>query len=340
MGLRNEEPHDEAYSHLTGAGKLTGKGQKVVNKNPCSNFIQLTSAPTPSPSDDKVIHKELSKNSHTDDSKPDEIDEQNLDDAMPTKQPTAFPTKMTHNQKGSKCCAETEKGEFCKYVGWVGAGPGKDYCNVWKCEVGDSTFSMTKKYCSVRDFNDKITFCSHTTCTFVESEEAGTYKVGDETITRKVIQVRSDHREEEGGHHTCGFSKKKKPHRREKRPACDCVCEGDRRQDAAGFEREINEFHTVGKKPKQPLVKVGKNKKGRNQNQNNKGHDATTNLKSMKAWDEKFNTNNFYSSHKNTKTKEPTKQQAKKGKVTQYSEKDQSYIGGRTVAHPHYNTGD
>merc|ERR1712072_73184 len=298
MGLRNEEPHDEAYSHLTGAGKLTGKGQKVVNKNPCSNFIQLTSAPTPSPSDDKVIHKELSKNSHTDDSKPDEIDEQNLDDAMPTKQPTAFPTKMTHNQKGSKCCAETEKGEFCKYVGWVGAGPGKDYCNVWKCEVGDSTFSMTKKYCSVQDFNDKITFCSHTTCTFVESEEAGTYKVGDETITRKVIQVRSDHREEEGGHHTCGFSKKKKPHRREKRPACDCVCEGDRRQDAAGFEREINEFHTVGKKPKQPLVKVGKNKKGRNQ-------------------------------------------EAKKAPngVSQYSEKDQSYVGGRTVAHPHNNTG-
>merc|ERR1712072_405841 len=335
MGLRNEEPHDEAYSHLTGAGKLTGKGQKVVNKNPCSNFIQLTSAPTPSPSDDKVIHKELSKNSHTDDSKPDEIDEQNLDDAMPTKQPTAFPTKMTHNQKGSKCCAETEKGEFCKYVGWAGAGPGKDYCNVWKCEVGESTFSTTKKYCSVPDFNDKITFCSHTTCTFVESEEAGTYKVGDETITRKVIQVRSDHREEEGGHHTCGFSKKKKPHRREKRPACDCVCEGDRRQDAAGFEREINEFHTVGKKPKQPLVKVGKNKKGRNQ-EAKKLKDATTNLASNEAWDEKFNTNNFYSSHNNAERK------AKKAPngVSQYSEKDQSYVGGRTVAHPHYNTGN
>merc|ERR1712225_144591 len=109
-----------------------------------------------------------------------------------------------------------------------------------------------------------------------------------------------------------------------KRPACDCVCEGDRRQDAAGFEREINEFHTQ-KDSVQPL---DDNKNGRNQNRNNKGHDATTNLKSMKAWDEKFNTNNFYSSHKNTKTKEPTKQQAKKGKVTQYNEKDQSYKRG------------
>merc|ERR1712093_519663 len=115
---------------------------------------------------------------------------------------------------------------------------------------------------------------------------------------------------------------------------CDCVCFGKRRQDKNGFKRKINEFHTVGKKPKQPVV--GKNKKGRNQNRNNKGHDATTNLKSMKAWDEKFNTNNFYSSHNNAERKA---NKAPNG-VSQYSEKDQSYIGGRTVAHPHYNTGD
>merc|ERR1712167_74632 len=96
-------------------------------------------------------------------------------------------------------------------------------------------------------------------------------------------------------------------------------------------EREINEFHTQGVHL-QPVTEGGHE---RNQ-EAKKLKDATTNLASNEAWDEKFNTNNFYSSHNNAERK------AKKAPngVSQYSEKDQSYVGGRTVAHPHYNTGN
>jgi hypothetical protein len=56
---------------------------------------------------------------------------------------------------------------------------------------------------------------------------------------RKVIQVRSDHREEIGGKHVCGYSK----HSLEKEAkGCACVCSGARRQDANGFSRSLNEI--------------------------------------------------------------------------------------------------
>merc|ERR1712166_180759 len=56
---------------------------------------------------------------------------------------------------------------------------------------------------------------------------------------RKVIQVRSDHREEIGGKHVCGYSK----HSLEKEAkGCACVCAGNRRQDANGFARSLNEI--------------------------------------------------------------------------------------------------
>merc|ERR1712110_597467 len=56
------------------------------------------------------------------------------------------------------------------------------------------------------------------------------------------------------------------------------------RQDAAGFEREINEFHTQ-KDSVQPVTEGGHE---RNQ-EAKKLKDATTNLASNEAWDEKFN---------------------------------------------------
>jgi hypothetical protein len=91
------------------------------------------------------------------------IDEQTTQtdrEHQPTAMPTAFPTKDQSSAMGSVC----KFGDFSKPVGWVGAGPGKYYCNVWKCEATKKTFTFKKsmKKCSVEEYG--TSYCSHTTC--------------------------------------------------------------------------------------------------------------------------------------------------------------------------------
>jgi len=344
---------------------------------------------------------------------------------------------------GSACEAKyrTESGAqmtFKRPVGWVGAGPGKDYCNIWKCDANmdkftKGTFKAQKKTCSVEEHPGK--FCSHTSCTYeaavataspgwevtngadchasvtngnycihdqpnpnadenyqnnegcafkwagagtvtmenklfdieqnsgctwddltfrgqkycgnnfpssveITSADTFTFKT-DFMVTRKgfkfcvkaptgpkVIKVHSDHREEVGGFHKCGFSQHKKA-RTDGRPACDCVCTGARRQDAADFTRTLASLRAVANT-----------------------HDGTTDHNS---WDTANNANNFYSQHQNidatdkqgafanknanTNSKGDGSTQNKKfvsenNAYTQYNENDQAYAGQR-VAHRH-----
>jgi hypothetical protein len=158
--------------------------------------------------------------------------------------------------KGSICESTVAwaDGSTTKPVGWVGAGPGADYCNVWKCEAGNTefteqdftgTFRKQARTCSIEEHGDA--FCSHTSCTFAGSPQ--------------VIQVHSDHREEVGGFHKCGFNKHGAEQSDRLRPACDCICHGDRRQDAKGFARTLNEIsHSFAMKEKDMFGMVGDQK--------------------------------------------------------------------------------
>jgi len=149
--------------------------------------------------------------------------------------------------KGSICTSKTawSDGSTTKPVGWVGAGPGKNYCNIWKCNPTDGgkanrkftkgTFKAQKKRCSIEEHGRD--FCSHTSCTFSRVKTNSGKKT-------RVIRVHSDHREEVGGYHRCGFSKHAEA-RGKSRPACDCICHGKRRQDANGFARSLNEISKV-----------------------------------------------------------------------------------------------
>jgi hypothetical protein len=162
--------------------------------------------------------------------------------------------------RGSNCV----DGDFVKPIGWVGAGKGNQFCNIWKCDQkGDgAAFTKQAKTCSIEEHGNS--FCSHTSCTFETNTESGNVK---------VINVRSDHRETVGGYHKCGFAR----HAMQggfqdnesgahldtdnkggnvNRPACDCICFGmdsnevpaalrltaPRRQDVSGFERTLNEI--------------------------------------------------------------------------------------------------
>jgi hypothetical protein len=229
--------------------------------------------------------------------------------------------------KGSICKSTVAwaDGSTTKPVGWVGAGPGADYCNVWKCEVGQTefteqdftgTFRKQQKTCSVEEHGTK--FCSHTSCTFEGSP--------------RVIKVHSDHREEVGGFHQCGFNQHSAGQASRVRPACDCVCKGKRRQDKKGFARGLN-----------AIASFIKTKKNRRVGDN---FDAT---KSKAGFDRQFNSNNFYSQHDNIDRTDLQNNLANvngnsEGRfavdttmATQYNQKDQKYNGER-VAHFHQDS--
>merc|ERR1711865_1294154 len=166
--------------------------------------------------------------------------------------------------KGSICTSKTawSDGSTTKPVGWVGAGPGKNYCNIWKCNPTNKgkangkfmkgTFAAQVKQCSIEEHGRD--FCSHTSCTFGGSPA--------------VIQVHSDHREEVGGFHKCGFSLHAKA-RGSKRPGCDCICSGARRQDKLNFARALNDISAITDKaikktrfPKDIAMKFKMNARG------------------------------------------------------------------------------
>lgn len=258
-----------------------------------SHFNQITISPTPAPG----TASEEFDGTHKDATKEGDIDEQTFQTDrihQPTTRPTAFPTKDQSSNMGSICSF----GDFSKPVGWVGAGPGKYYCNVWKCDAGTTSFSKShgfrgsQRVCSIEERSSK--FCTHTTCSFERASS---------NPTRHVIKVLSDHREETGGHHQCGFSKHSSS-RTAGRPACDCVCSGARRQDADGFERGLRYFGGLE-------ADIGTRDIAAN-------HDGTSDFNS---YDSKYNRNNFYSQHSNL----------------DYNENDQTYQGQR-IAHPHVDT--
>lgn len=264
-------------------------------------YNQLSKAPTPAPSGDSDMHDALHPNAVADGTTA-QINAQNALNAIPTAEPTAFPTKINNNQIGSTCTS----GSITKNVGWVGAGPGSEFCNVWKCTK--TGFTKQTKTCSV-EANAGKQFCSHTTCTFgTNADSAGKY----------VIMVRSDHRETTGGLHICGYAKHDnsanhvnsdmgdllndatdRGAQTAARPACDCVCEGARRQDANGFARDLVSHND--------------------------------------------NTNNFYSQHSNNNALGTqvgvdsgyvASEHAVTSDPTTYSENDHTYLG-QQVSHKH-----
>merc|ERR1711865_1085093 len=184
-------------------------------------------------------------------------------DYMITKRGFKFCVKKPQS-KGSICTSNTAwaDGSTTKPVGWVGAGPGKNYCNIWKCNPTNKgkangkfmkgTFAAQVKQCSIEEHGRD--FCSHTSCTFGGSPA--------------VIQVHSDHREEVGGFHKCGFSLHAKA-RGSKRPGCDCICSGARRQDKLNFARALNDISAITDKaikktrfPKDIAMKFKMNARG------------------------------------------------------------------------------
>jgi len=287
-----------AHSHLNGAGIQT-QDEVVHDLNirpdgqKGSNFNQVTRAPSPAPSGDtdmhQAIHVDADETGNTD-----QIDEQTGPGAIPTMEPTAFPTKDTASKDagdenfGTKCCYNN----ICKPVGWVGAGFNEHYCNVWKCEVDKTdfaqqnfvgTFRKQTKVCSVEEHGSS--FCSHTTCTFETNADSG---------SRKVIMVHSDHKEEVGGMHQCGFSKHADA-RGASRPGCDCICTGARRQDANDFQRQMQHISAASRTD-------GSDTTSYQYRGVVNGHDRTTNFdhtQTTSDFDANHNSNNFYSQHTN-----------------------------------------
>jgi hypothetical protein len=232
------------------------------------------------------------------------IDEQTGVSDMPTASPTKFPTKDQSDTDGKGTVCSDGAG-FSRPVGWVGAGPGDQFCNVWKCNPGKTAFtqgnhednqghfSKQVRVCSVEEHD--YTFCSHTTCSFA----ANNFSQG-----KLVINVHSDHREETGGNHTCGYAKHGIANNADgaagiyqqdmgshitsatrgaqtaTRPECDCVCYGPKRQNATNFARVLNNLR----------VMPG----------NEAGTDETTN--NNHAYDTANNHNNFYSKHSHADT--------------------------------------
>lgn len=435
-----------------------------------------------------------------------QLNEQDPLQAMPTSQPTSFPTKDTESLNhplgnfGTMCESSVAwaDGTTKRPVGWVGAGPGADYCNVWKCEVGQSafteqnfvgTFRKQKRTCSVEEHGTN--YCSHTSCQFTASSSSSETKIcdfesdtcssllenyGDNSYTYdgngnynsngdgfsrwsgetysyetgpdnahkgtghymyteashpnhdtdfylatkakatalefwfhmkeysthmdgaflkveqsadgtagswtvlddvaagaqhdrqdspftlhsatsstpmylrihartgrswgsdiaidsvkmtvlgeggpRVIKVHSDHREEAGGFHKCGFSKHAAA-RSADRPACDCICHGARRQDAAGFARTLNEVRTA----------AGTSNPGYGFRGVYGNHDATTDYDTPNDFDATHNSNNFYSQHSNNGQYVHT-DATEAARTDTYNQKDQSY-NGQQVAHVH-----
>jgi len=317
-----------AHSHLNGAG-IQNQNEVVHDLNirpdgqKGSNFNQVTRAPSPMPSFDENTHDSLDEAIHDglhnddafEDGKTEQIKEQDDRDAFPTKFPTQFPTKVTDDQDGSFCTSDVawNGGITTRTVGWVGPGPGDQYCNIWKCEPGadalgnkDFTekaegsqtdfrgrpaFKKEKQTCSIHQYKGEV--CSHTSCSFDTTEGSG---------TRKVVMVHSDHREEKGGEHMCGYSKHTE--------GCTCICSGERKQDADNFARPLASARVQAA-----------------------DHDETTD---GTDWDKVHNSNNFYSKHSNNGPYVATTKDEAANTDT-YSEKDQGYNVGDYVAHRHIN---
>jgi len=242
-------------------------------------------------------------------------------DSMPSNTPTQFPTKVNDNEYGSFCTSTVAfpDGKYTKNVGWVGAGPGSDYCNVWKCEVGQTTFSdgifkKQARVCSIDAHKHKGNYCSHIKCKYAKTP----------TSSGKVLTVDHDHKEKHGGSHTCVYSTN--PHTNQSgKPAhllddCACLCYGDRRQDKKGFKREINDISSQFTVSDSRFV---------DQNHESTAH-ATTNFEQSGQ-----NLNNFYSKHTNIDgEKNPEGLSRKDDFVSQYNENDHAY-NGQLLAHYH-----
>jgi len=128
-------------------------------------FVQKTAQPTTQPTTGFEDYKNPDKQGSLD-AQIDQTDRVH----QPTARPTAFPTKDTASAMGSACTFNEGSISFTKPVGWVGAGPAQYYCNVWKCEQSQTSFTFKKamKKCSVEEYGTN--FCSHTTCQAVQTD--------------------------------------------------------------------------------------------------------------------------------------------------------------------------
>jgi hypothetical protein len=354
-----------ADHHLNGKGAMNGGGHlndgydadldgNLIHKDNIradgqysSHRNQTTRYPTPAPTNKHDAFDNMHDGSYNATGNTTVIDEQ-VDTTekisnMPTKSPTKYPTKTQEALIGgadenkhyaAKCTATVQSASngggdlttaFVKPVGWVGAGPGKDFCNIWKCVAdsdnvfhsGNLTGHFTKqvRQCSIEAYASS--FCSHTTCTFENNTESP---------NTKVIMVHSDHREEVGGYHKCGFAKhgfqggsednEMAEHhtaatadgaRTANRPACDCICFG------------LNDTASTDPFTGQPIVPTtissvydGLRRQDQDDFTRNLGYvnntqydgrdvqghtDDTTSHGAANSFDATYNSNNFYSSH-------------------------------------------
>merc|ERR1712054_75554 len=274
---------------------------------------------------------------------------------MPTMSPTHYPTKDRsdtddENSKGTVC----SDGTFIKPVGWVGAGPGDQFCNVWKCNPGKTEFtkgnhadnqghfSKQVRACNIKDRETSVNYCSHTTCSFsaISSSNA-----------TNVIKVRSDHREMVGGYHKCGLAHHgmqggyldnnemgshldSTDHSPAGRPACDCICYGmdDTGVDAYG-NPHVPENLRLSASRRQDVAGFE-----RALNTTRVVPDDHEPTNSSGTYDTAYNSNNFYSKHSNNGAyTTSTIASSLQGQATTYSENDHTYAGQR-VAHKHVNT--
>jgi hypothetical protein len=191
---------------------------------------------------------------------------------------------------------------------------------VWKCEVGQTTFSdgifkKQARVCSIDAHKHKGNYCSHIKCKYAKTPTSS---------GKPVLTVDHDHKEKHGGSHTCVYSTN--PHTNQSgKPAhllddCACLCYGDRRQDKKGFKREINDISSQFTVSDSRFV---------DQNHESTAH-ATTNFEQSGQ-----NLNNFYSKHTNIDgEKNPGGLSREDDFVSQYNENDHAY-NGQLLAHYH-----
>jgi len=323
-GLASQRDLPTSHPCLPVEGKPDGWGcgtsshhasKKVNKKNLRSHFNEITHFPTTAPTMGFDDHVDATTHGEAATFAPTKYD------SMPSNTPTQFPTKVNDNEYGSFCTSTVAfpDGKYTKNVGWVGAGPGSDYCNVWKCEVGQTTFSdgifkKQARVCSIDAHKHKGNYCSHIKCKYAKTP----------TSSGKVLTVDHDHKEKHGGSHTCVYSTN--PHTNQSgKPAhllddCACLCYGDRRQDKKGFKREINDISSQFTVSDSRFV---------DQNHESTAH-ATTNFEQSGQ-----NLNNFYSKHTNIDgEKNPEGLSRKDDFVSQYNENDHAY-NGQLLAHYH-----
>jgi hypothetical protein len=253
---------------------------------------------------------------------------------MPTQFPTTFPTKAADQDVACVSSVAFHDGTYTRKMGWAGAGPGANYCNLWRCVrdtygLHQGIFKKTSRVCGIDAKSHKGQFCSHTTCEF-NSNAATPYG-------KKVVTVKHDHKERHGGRHHCIYGKD--PNTGARAPSaeesfihiddCACLCFGARRQDAPGFTRQMHQL----KKADNPLSLsddryVEKRMVDR--------FDLETTLQNSVEFDAKHNKVHHYSQHSHTTSTEANPDGLSRDDtvVTQYNENDQSY-DGKLVAHYH-----